>query len=75
MMLENIQYIVDLYRSEFLNIISHIKSTKVRVVEFHIDSQTFYVDMNNIVYEPVVNNSRVIGNPCGYLKDKTIYLY
>jgi hypothetical protein len=44
-------------------------------VEFHIDSQTFYVDMDNIIYEPVVNNSRVIGNPCGYLKDKTIYLY
>ena len=75
MMLENIQYIVDLYRNEFLNIISHIKSAKVRVVEFHIDSQTFYVDMDNIVYEPIVNNIHVIGNPCGYLKDKTIYLY
>ena len=75
MMLENIQYIVDLYRSEFLNIISHIKSDKIRVVEFHINSQTFYVDIDNIVYEPVVSSSRVIGNPCGYLKDKTVYLY
>lgn len=75
MMLENIQYIVDLYRSEFLNIISHIKSEKIRVVEFSINSQTFYVDIDNIIYEAVVNNSRVIGNPCGYLKNKTIYLY
>ena len=74
-MQENIQYILELYRTEFLNSISHIKSKKIRVVEFYVNSQQYYVDMDNIVYEPVVNESMVIGKPCGYLKDNTIYIY
>jgi len=67
--------ILDLYRLELRCLVESIHDDTIKVVEFYVEKQKFYVDLENNIYSSSTKNSdRIMGKLVGYLKNGTIYL-
>lgn len=74
-MLNNLKFIIDFYCNVLQNKIDNYKPSNIKVVEFYINKEKFFVDLDNNIY--VLNNNynnKVMGEKIGYLKNRTIYL-
>jgi hypothetical protein len=70
-MLEFLNHILKIYRSELLDSIADLSNgQKVKVVQIDLDNYTFYIDIHNNVY--TYENKTV--KKVGYLKDSVIYI-
>ena len=74
-MISNLKFIIDFYCSVLQKKIDDYKPSNIKVVEFYINKEKFFVDMDNNIYILHNNfNNKVMGEKVGYLKNKTIYL-
>ena len=72
---EILEYIKLIYRRVFDEKIISSKLTKgTPVVEFYLEGNQYFIDINNIVYTLDINNSNLHGIPIGHLSDGVIYL-
>ena len=72
---EILEYIKLIYRQVFDEKIISTKLTKgTPVVEFYLEDNQYFIDINNIVYTRDINNSNLHGIPIGHLLDGVIYL-
>jgi len=74
-MIGNLKFIIDFYCSVLQKKIDDYKPSNIKDVEFYINKEKFFVDMDNNIYILHNNfNNKVMGEKVGYLKNKTIYL-
>lgn len=74
-MLNNLKYIIDFYCDVLQKKIDNYKPSNIKVVEFYINKEKFFVDIDNNIF--ILNNNfnnKVMGEKVGYLKNRTIYL-
>ena len=71
----NFEFVRDIYREIYRKVVENIKDNTIKVVEFYIDKEQFYVDKENNVYKySSKNESKLFGRRVGYLRDGTIYI-
>ena len=73
--LELLDYIKRIYREAFNEKIASAKLTiGLPVVEFYLEGNQYFIDMDNKVYIKDQNIAILHGVEIGYMKDGTIYL-
>jgi hypothetical protein len=73
--LEILEYIKLIYRQVFDEKIISSKLTKgTPVVEFYLEDNQYFIDINNTVYTKDTTNSNLHGIPIGHLLDGVIFL-
>ena len=77
----NIQFVKSIYRELLKNAVYSIKDDTIKVVEFYINKQQYFIDIKNNVYRicskmntAATFSEKLFGNRIGYLKDGTIYI-
>ena len=70
-----LNYIKSIYREEFDEKLKSINITRgLSVVEFYLENNKYYIDMDNKVYTEDHTKMNLHGIEIGYLKDGIIYI-
>ena len=73
--LEILEYIKIVYRQSFDEKLQLSKLTKgIPVVEFYLEGNQYFIDIDNKVYTRDSSNSNLHGISIGYLNDGILYL-